>query len=109
MTIPIYLLGVCISAAVWFGVIKWRQTGRGIMMPDSFDGWYLSPLNNEKTVDWSMLMLGWFLIAVFWPAAWFILVTGYTIAWAIEIIRWVWNHTIGDEGLARKIFGIKGE
>lgn len=107
MTIPIYLLGVCISAAVWFGIIKWRQTGRGIKMPDAFDGWYLCPLDKGKTVDWSMLMLGWVLIAVVWPIAWFILIGCYAIAWAIEIIRWVWNHTIGDEELARKIFGGK--
>lgn len=27
MTIPIYLLGVCISAAAWFILVKFRQEG----------------------------------------------------------------------------------
>ncbi|ATS93590.1 hypothetical protein P1A145kb_p190 [Pectobacterium phage DU_PP_I] len=65
MTIQIYLLGVCISAAAWFILIKFRQEGFYIPMPRKFDGNLLDPLNH-KNVDWSLLMLGWFLMAVLW-------------------------------------------
>lgn len=106
MTIPIYLLGVCISAAAWFILIKFRQEGFYIPMPRKFDGNLLDPLNH-KNVDWSLLMLGWFLMAVLWPLGWSLLVLFYILAWFIEIVCWIWNHTVGNEDLARKIFGGK--
>lgn len=106
MTIQIYLLGVCISAALWFLGIKLRQCGWYISMPRKFDGNLLDPLNH-KNVDWSLLMLGWFLMAVLWPLGWSLLIFFYVVAWIIEVICWIWNHTIGNEDLARKIFGGK--
>lgn len=106
MSITIYLLGVCISAAVWFGTIKARQRGFGIRMPDSFDGWFLAPMNN-KNVDYTMVMLGWFLMSTLWPAGWALLILAYICAWFIEVISLTWGLTLGNEGLAHKIFGVK--
>lgn len=106
MTIPIYLLGVFISAGLWFLGIKLRQAGWYISMPREYDGNLLDPLNH-KNVDWGLLMLGWFLISVLWPLAWTFLVGFYVVAWIVTIIAWVWNKTIGNEDLARKIFGGK--
>lgn len=106
MSIPIYLLGVCISAAVWFILIKFRQEGFRIQMPRKFDGNLLDPLNHGN-VDWGLLMLGWFIMAVFWPVGWGLLVLFYGVAWVLTIVTWVWENTIGNEELARKIFGGK--
>lgn len=108
MTVTIYLLGVYISAVLWFILIKVRQTGWYIPMPRKFDGNLLDPLNH-KNVDWNMLMLGWFLMAALWPIGWSLLILFYGIAWVLEIVTWVWGKTIGNEDLARKIFGVKGE
>lgn len=106
MTIPIYLLGVCISAAVWFILTKVRQRGWYIPMPRKFDGNLLDPLNHDS-VDWNLLMLGWFLMSAFWPVGWSLLIFFYVVAWIVEAVHWVWKHTLGNEQLARKIFGGK--
>lgn len=106
MTVTLYLLGVYISAVLWFILIKVRQTGWYIPMPRKFGGNLLDPLNH-KNVDWNMLMLGWFLMAVLWPIGWSLLILFYVIAWVLEIVTWVWGKTIGNEDLARKIFGGK--
>lgn len=103
MTITIYVVGVFISAGVWFLLIKFRQGGFYIPLPPKFEGNLLDPLNH-KNVDWSLLMLGWFLMAVLWPVGWGLLVMFYITAWFIEILSKIWNRTIGNEELARKIF-----
>lgn len=106
MTIQIYLLGVCISAALWFLGIKLRQSGWYIQMPRKSDGNLLDPLNH-KNVNYRPLMLGWVLMSVLWPLGWGLLILCYVVAWIIEIVCWIWNNTIGNEKLARKIFGGK--
>lgn len=52
-------------------------------------------------------MLGWFLMAVLWPFGWALLILLYVIVWVVNIISWGWMSTIGNEKLARKIFGGK--
>lgn len=106
MSILTYLLGVCISAALWFILTKFRQKGFHIPMPRQYDGNLLDPLNH-KNVDWNLLMLGWFIMAVFWPVGWSLLVLLYAVAWLVTIIGFLWVNTIGNEKLARKIFGGK--
>lgn len=106
MTVTIYLCGVFISAIVWFALIKVRQKGWYIQMPSKSEGNLLDPLNNSN-VDWGLLMLGWFLMALLWPIGWALLIFFYVVAWVIEAVIWVWHKTIGNEDLARKIFGGK--
>lgn len=106
MSIPIYLFGVCISAAAWFILIKFRQEGFYLPFPRESDGNLLDPLNHNN-VDWRSLMLGWFLMAVLWPFGWALLILLYVIVWVVTIISWGWMSTIGNEKLARKIFGGK--
>lgn len=104
--LTIYLYGVFISAIVWFVLIKLRQGGFKIRMPRPRDGNILDPLNHGN-VDYGSLMTGWFLMALLWPLGWFFLVGLFLIAWACEIIGLIWQFTIGNEKLARKIFGGK--
>lgn len=106
MSILTYLLGVCISAVAWFILIKVRQAGFYIPMPEKFGGNLLDPLDH-KYVDWGLLMLGWCLISVLWPLGWTFLIGIYALAWLITVIVWLWERTIGNEDLARKIFGGK--
>lgn len=103
MSILTYLLGVCISAAAWFILTKCRQKGFRIPLPGKA-GNLLDPLNHDN-VDWSLLMLGWLIMAVLWPIGWGLLVMLYIITWLVAIIGWTWESTIGNERLARKIFG----
>ncbi len=103
MSILTYLLGVCISAAVWFILTKCRQKGFRVPLPGKA-GNLLDPLNHGN-VDWSLLMLGWFLMAVLWPIGWGLLIMFYITAWVVELISMLWGSTIGNEKLARKIFG----
>lgn len=105
MSIPIYLLGVCISAAVWFILIKCRQEGFRVPLSGKA-GNLLDPLNHLN-VDWSLLMLGWVVMAVLWPIGWGLLIMFYATAWVVAILGWAWENTIGNEDLARKIFGGK--
>lgn len=105
MTIPIYLLSVCISAVVWFILIKFRQKGFRVPLPGKA-GNLLDPLNHGN-VDWSLLMQGWFLMSVIWPIGWGLLVMFYITAWVVTLIGMAWENTIGNEKLARKIFGGK--
>lgn len=106
MSILIYLFGVCISAAVWFILIKFRRKGFYIPFPREPDGNLLAPLNHNN-VDWRSLMLGWFLMAVLWPFGWTLLIGFYIIVWVVTIVAWTWESTLGNEKLARKIFGGK--
>lgn len=50
MMIQIYLLGVCISAVLWFLGIKLRQCGWYIQMPRKFDGNLFDPLNSKSSI-----------------------------------------------------------
>lgn len=109
MTIPIYLLGVCISAIVWFLGIKIRQSGYYLPMPRKYDGNLLDPLDKPELIDWTLLMLGWFIISVAWPFCWTVMILFYVVAWVVTICGWVWEKTLGNEKFAHKIFGIKGE
>lgn len=105
MSILTYLLGVCISAAAWFILTKYRQKGFRVALPGKA-GNLLDPLNHGN-VDWSLLMLGWFIMSVLWPIGWGLLIMFYITAWVVELISMLWGNTIGNEKLARKIFGGK--
>ncbi len=106
MTVTIYLIGCFLSCIVWFGMLKIRQKGFYVPMPKKYEGNLLEPLNH-KEVDWSLVMLGWLIITVLWPLAWFFIILLFLFAYAITIVTWLWNSTIGNEELARKIFGVK--
>lgn len=103
----LYLLGVFISGLVWFSLIKVRQKGFYIKMPKSFgkDCFFLDPLN-DKSVDYSLVMLGLLLISVLWPIAWFFLLALYTIAYIIEFVMWVWKNSVGNDKFIKKFFGV---
>lgn len=109
MTIQIYLLGVCISAIVWFFGIKIRQRGYYIPMPRKYDGNLLDPLDKPERIDWTLLMLGWLVMSLAWPFCWTVLILFYVVALVFTVLGWVWTKTIGSESFARKIFGVKGE
>lgn len=107
MSILSYLLGVFISAALWFILIKVRQEGFYIPMPRKADGNLLDPLDKPERIDWTLLMLGWFVMTVAWPFCWALLILFYLSALLVTIVGWVWTKTIGSESFARKVFGVR--
>lgn len=108
MSIPIYLLGVCISAFVWFVLIKVRTNGFYLPFPGRFGGNLLDPINeDDRWIDWNLLMLGWVLMSVGWVILWPLLIFIYAITWTLAVVAGIWGMTIGNEELARKIFGRK--
>lgn len=106
MSILVYFLGVIISAGVWFILIKLRQGGFYIPLPRKQDGNLLDPLNRGR-INWNVLMIGWLVMAVLWPAGWAFLILFYLTVCAITLVVWLWQITIGNEKLARKIFNMK--
>lgn len=102
-----YLLGVVISGMLWFGLIKLRQKGFYVKMPKSFgkDCFFLDPLN-DKSVDYSLVMLGLLLISLAWPIAWLFLLALYIIAYIIEFVMWSWKNSIGNDKFIKKLFGV---
>lgn len=106
MSILVYFLGVIISAGVWFILIKLRQCGFYIPLPGKNGGNLLDPLNRGR-INWNALMIGWLVMAVFWPFGWAFLILFYLIVCALTILIWLWQITIGNEKLARKIFNMK--
>lgn len=106
MSVSVYFLGIVISAAIWFILIKLRQGGFYIPLPGQHGDNLLDPLN-RGVINWNVLMIGWLVMAVLWPVGWSFLILFYLTVCAITFLIWLWKITIGNEKLARKIFNIK--
>lgn len=103
----IYLIGALVSAVVWFLLIKFRQGGYCIRMPDKKMGYLLEPMDDKEYVDYSSVMVVWFIMAFAWPVAWSFLLLAYLSALLIFVIDRVWHKTAGNEKFTNKVFGVK--
>lgn len=97
-----YILCCIISSAAWFFLIKLRQGGFRIPLPENSN--LLDPLNHGN-VNYKTLMLGWLIMTVFWFVGWPFLILFYVLAWIVYSIIAVYNLTIGNEKFAKRIFG----
>ena len=102
----VYLIGVWVSAVVWFLLIKFRQGGYYIRMPNKQMGNLMDPLDRSD-VDYSQVMIGWFIVIFAWPVAWSLLIGIYVFAWIGELFCRLWINTVGNEKFTNKVFGVK--
>lgn len=104
--VQIYLLGVFISAVVWFALIKVRQKGFYIPLPalEGNEGNLIDPLDYDG-VDYRGLMIGWLIVAIAWPLAWSFLILFFITAWLVGLVVFLWQKTLGNEAVAKKILG----
>lgn len=102
----IYLIGALVSAVVWFLLIKFRQGGFYIRMPEKRMGYFLDPLD-KGYVNYSSVMVGWLIMTFAWPVGWFVLVMVYLVAVLMFIIKWLFCSTVGNDNFLHKVFGVK--
>lgn len=106
--INIYLLGACISALVWVLLTRARLKGYRVRFLGKGNGDLFSPLQPEN-VNYSGLMAGTILMAIFWPVTWGAIVYFYVGVSMIICISYLWSATLGNDNLARKVFGADKE
>lgn len=102
--INIYLLGVCISALVWVFLTRARLNGYRVRFVGKGNGDMFSPLQPEN-VNYSGLMAGTILMAIFWPVTWSFILLFYVTAALCVAVELLWSSTLGNDNLARKVFG----
>lgn len=106
--INIYLLGACISGLVWVLLTRARLKGYRVRFVGKGNGDMFSPLQPEN-VNYSGLMAGTILMAIFWPVTWSFILLFYVSMVLFVAIELLWSWTLGNDNLARKVFGADKE
>lgn len=100
-----YFIGVVVSAILWFILIKFRQRGFYIPMPGA--GCNLLDPMNRPGVDYQLVTIGWAVFSVLWPFSWAFFVLCFALSCFIALLQFVWEKTLGNEKVIKKIFSIK--